>query len=178
MIDLTAFPGTPNTYFWSASPSANMTGYGWLVDMRGGLPYDGDVTIARRVRCVRGTPARAAPVVHFVVNADNTVTDTETGIVWQQQTSSDTFANQPNYCGSLGGAGWRAPHALELESIIDENRSGPTIDTAMFPGTASASYWTSSARADLGTDAWAIDFTNGTGISINKTMALPIRCLR
>jgi hypothetical protein len=52
-IDLTAFPDTPSSSFWSASPSALSSEYAWFVSFYNGNADVDDVFVARRARCVR-----------------------------------------------------------------------------------------------------------------------------
>ncbi len=98
----------------------------------------------------------------FVVSADGlTVTDTITGLVWQNDVSSArtgcsgignftcTWAEANAYCGglSLGGlSGWRLPAVMELTTIVDVTKTSPAIDPTAFPKTPSTgwSFWTSS----------------------------------
>ncbi len=54
--------------------------------------------------------------------ASGVVTDTQTGLEWQQTDdgNSYTFAAAPGRCTSLG-AGWRVPSMKELQTIVDES---------------------------------------------------------
>ncbi len=178
MIDVSVFPGTPNTYFWSSSPTAGMPGYAWRVDLRGDIS-PADVTIARRVRCVRGTVARSVAVERFTVNGDDTVTDNITGLVWQRTVSATEYprANFWMACPG-GGAGWRLPHIMELESIIAETESAPVIDATAFPATANGFFWTGSDRVGQNGFGWVIDFAAGGTVSELFDTPHYIRCVR
>lgn len=111
----------------------------------------------------------------FVDNGDGTVTDTCTGLMWQQDTA-DTNADESidsedrrywadalKYCDNLTFAGhedWRLPNVRELQSIVDYGRSSdPAIDPvfAAVPG----HYWSSSTRADDPSYAWLVTFYVG-----------------
>jgi hypothetical protein len=52
-IDLTAFPGTPATWFWSSSPFVGSSGAAWYVGFNYGNSSNGGPTGTYRVRCVR-----------------------------------------------------------------------------------------------------------------------------
>jgi hypothetical protein len=52
-IDHTAFPSTPNVWFWSASPYASDVNYAWAVGFNDGHTGYLIVTSDLRVRCVR-----------------------------------------------------------------------------------------------------------------------------
>ncbi len=80
----------------------------------------------------------------FVDNEDGTVTDTCTGLMWQQDSfdlSGDGVVTNPGdgvawsealaYCENLVVAGhddWRLPNVRELQSIVDYGRYGTSID--------------------------------------------------
>ncbi len=96
-----------------------------------------------------GTAAQAG----YIDNGDGTVTDTGTGLMWQQSRAPSTYTWELalNYCenlilnndgqwtvgtGNASGAkhsDWRLPTAKELESIVDTTRYDPTINTLYFP---------------------------------------------
>ena len=115
----------------------------------------------------------------FVDNGDDTVTDTCTGLVWQQWT---TDGGKLGWCEALafaddlvlgGSAEWRLPNIRELQSIVDYSRSGPAIHPAF--DAESLSYWSSTPLANGGSievpdgeggmvfvgQARAIDFASG-----------------
>lgn len=86
----------------------------------------------------------------FVINADNTVTDNRTGLVWQRclvgtsgaacKTGSPqniTWAAALNLTQSepYASQNWRLPNIKELASIVDHN-CVPAIDPAIFPNMA------------------------------------------
>jgi hypothetical protein len=54
-IDLTAFPNTPSTYFWTSNEFTGNPGNAWIVDFTYGITfgYGIDVTWLYPVRCVR-----------------------------------------------------------------------------------------------------------------------------
>lgn len=52
-VDGVAFPGTPDTRFWSSTPNANPQGYAWVVDFKYGGSMYYPVSSTGWVRCVR-----------------------------------------------------------------------------------------------------------------------------
>lgn len=115
----------------------------------------------------------------FTDNGDGTVTDTCTGLMWQQDTAdvngdgevsedrvqggdAPEWCEALAYCESLSFAGhddWRLPNALELESIVDYARSAPAIDPVF--GALGSYYWSSTSVAFLPPDACAVNFLHG-----------------
>ena len=55
VIDLRAFPGTPQARFWTASPVAGEPSNAWAIDFAfgNGLNYSAPTFTSYRVRCVR-----------------------------------------------------------------------------------------------------------------------------
>ena len=61
----------------------------------------------------------------FTDNEDGTITDSDTGLIWQKgQSSIKNWASIVSYCDSLtlgGSSDWRAPTKAELEGIFIQN---------------------------------------------------------
>ena len=57
-IDLDFFPNTPDTFFWSGSPSASSSNFAWVVNFLGGgaTTVFGERSDRHRIRLVRGGP--------------------------------------------------------------------------------------------------------------------------
>jgi hypothetical protein len=139
-------------------------------------------------------------------NANRTVTDNVTGLVWQKcsadQTGNDCSGNwaqghnwyeasgtyhetynkySKSICGDLG-EGWRLPHAFELQTLVDYSIIAgydiPTIDP-IFPNTAIDYYWTADVFANNEDYAWNVNFLTGAvrGDNTLKTTSLPVRCV-
>lgn len=96
------------------------------------------------------------------------VQDTLTGRMWQKATAPGTYTwdEARAYCAglSLGGfADWRLPTLSELYGLVDRSISppGPMINTAFFPDTRSATYWTSSTFRPGADFAFYVDFGYG-----------------
>ncbi len=112
-----------------------------------------------------------APAGRYVVTnggtASGTVYDTKTKLTWQQAVPSTTYtwAAAKTYCAgvgaSLGGTGWRLPTCKELQTIVDDSRTYPAIDSNAFPNTQTTVYWSSSQVAGSPSYAWYVDFSDG-----------------
>ncbi len=95
------------------------------------------------------------------------VLDTLTGLTWQRIASSAKFTWQDAkaHCAALVLAGyddWQLPHKDELLTLVKTTTTKPAIDTAAFPDTATAPFWTRTLYGPLpDTHAWGIDFEDG-----------------
>lgn len=142
------------------------------------------------------------PSKQFAIKGDGTVTDSKTGLIWQQCSLGQTFlnntcsgvansytwqqalhaANTLNQSGGFAGAGdWRLPNIKELASIIERQCSDPAINLMIFPATASDStYWSSSSLADSSRHylAWVMTFNLGDDAYGNKNEIYQVRLVR
>ena len=120
----------------------------------------------------------------FVDNKNGTVTDTKTGLMWQQgDVSIKTWQEAFDYCNSLSLAGysdWRLPERNELESIMDLNYDDPCINTNIFTDAVPSSYWSSTVHADYSDSAWFVRFAGYRGYSeyIDKSSYCFVRAVR
>ncbi len=184
-IDTEFFPDTPIPYnfnfreYWSGSTHANNSDRAWAVSFNTGGYVDGTKTRNYYVRCVRGGPAGSFD--SLIINGDGTVTDSSTGLMWQQDTAPETYWEEAlSYSESLTLAGyddWRLPNQRELQSIVDYGTNNPAIDTEIFPYTNS-SLWSSSTTAGYSSYAWYVYFPSGYVHLHNKTLNRYVRCVR
>lgn len=89
----------------------------------------------------------------YTDHGDGTITDNNTGLMWQQVPSSDdyTWQGAVDYCDDLEFAGyddWRIPSLKELFSISDFDSGWPYLDTDYFSlasgsVTKDEQFWTS-----------------------------------
>jgi hypothetical protein len=163
----TDFFSTTSSYYWTATSVADSPGYSWNIDFTDGsvlygLPPSLDIGY---VRCVRGTPL--AEVHNFVDNNDGTVTDIDTGLIWQQGDAGFPMDWQEAlaYCENLDFAGyddWKLPDVKELESVVDVTRALPSIDNeTYFPSALSSGYWSSTSDMIPPNGGWEVDFGFG-----------------
>ncbi|MGC2063773.1 MAG: DUF1566 domain-containing protein [Thermodesulfovibrionales bacterium] len=122
-------------------------------------------------------------------NLNGTVTDNNTGLMWQKL---DSGISQYNWDGAVAACiaattasfvDWRLPTKQELLTIVDYSQpplstAGPSINAALFPGSQIDWYWTSTELATNNTYAWYINFDGGKDDSTPKTTVNPIRCVR
>ncbi|HVM61955.1 MAG TPA: DUF1566 domain-containing protein [Verrucomicrobiae bacterium] len=191
-INANYFTVTTADCWWSRDTQVANSSNVWVADTSGGIsPQPQSATISAggtqhfNLRCVRGAPAPSAssPIHHFVNNGNNTITDTDTGLTWQQgEVSSAT-----NWEGALayaatntlaGYTDWRLPNIKELRSINDETLSFPSVDTTYFPNAAAASYWSSTTVSSTTNLAWCVNFQYGIATNADKSSNLLLRCVR
>lgn len=120
----------------------------------------------------------------FVDNGNDTVTDTVTGLVWQQGDSQNdsggrSWEDALDYCECLNLAersDWRLPNVRELESLTDVDRYDPAIDPLF--DCRSSGYWSSSTGAYYPDFAWVVYFDDGDVDGYYKTTGNYVRCVR
>jgi len=175
-INTAYFPNTMSSRYWSSTPYALNA---WGVDLDyGGVSYS-NKSKTYYVRAVRGGQSSNA----FVINGDGTVTDTSTGLMWQQATAeSMTWEDAIGYCEGLvlgGHSDWRLPNRNELQSLVDYAKDSPAIDTTAFPGTMSSGYWSSTTYAYNSNNSWILHFKFGYVLSYsNKSNSYYVRAVR
>jgi len=143
----------------------------------------------------------------YVDNADGTITDTRTGLMWEKlsddgsihdkddvYTWANAFAVKVATLNSAGGfAGktdWRVPNVNELQSLVDYGAVGPAVSPAFNTGcaasctvltcscTVSANYWSSSTYQNNPNNAWNVNFNDGNVNNDNKTNTNYVRAVR
>jgi hypothetical protein len=200
LIDVTQFPGTPQNWFWTATPLAGGTGTPWTVHF--GIGYTGRTTLPNDpypVRCVRGGtgpfastpgPAPAGRYTTMGTGAATSVYDTKTHLTWQQvsadggtlppMTPSDALA----YCAgiTLNGQPARLPTANELMSLVDFSQTGSSVanlDLTVFPGTPAYDFWSSTEYNNSANEYWAVLFNGGGANPDYSTNPYDfVRCVR
>ncbi len=119
-------------------------------------------------------------------NADETVTCSESKLMWQDDESAKTvektWSDAIKHCEDLIFAGysdWRLPNKNELLSIVDYTKYEPAINDA-FKNTTTSShyYWSSTAYAFSTVNAWNVDFDDGYTIYNFKNDGSYVRCVR
>lgn len=134
-------------------------------------------TLALLVTLGVGVAQAEAP---FVDNGDGTVTDTSTGLMWNQCTSGLSGAGcasgaevtyhwadamglavSQSTANYKGYTDWRLPSLPELQTLLKLG-SSPTIDSTVFPQTPASYFWSGSSDVPNPTYAWAVNFVGYT----------------
>lgn len=129
--------------------------------------------------------AASAPNSRFTVNADNTVTDHATQLMWQRcsigQSGKDCGNGSVTYMqwnqalkvaeedSFAGYNDWRLPNIKELTSIIERSCYKPAMNLSIFPNTPTAGlYWSSSPFAFSNFNVWIAYTEFGYDYEANK----------
>ena len=134
--------------------------------------YRGTLTVIVAVLLFAAHGHADAPAGRYTVSAGS-VTDNLTGLVWQQvvASSSYNYADAKQYCAGLTGGTWRLPSPKELQTLVDESRKNPAIDTTAFPNTPSTNVRTSVSN-------WVVSFGDGIAGTADATTPYSVRCVR
>jgi hypothetical protein len=126
--------------------------------------------------------ATTAGAASFTNNGDGTVTDNSTGLMWQQgESSAMTWEATLSYCEGLtlgNHPAWRLPNIKELESLTDDTRYNPSIDTTLFPNAHASAYWSSTTHASSTYYEWYVYFGSGYVSSSFWSNSRYVRCVR
>ena len=127
----------------------------------------------------------SGPQPAYKDNGDGTVSDLNTGLMWQQgdahNSSTRTWQQAVDYCSASALADyhdWRLPSITELASIVDHSGTNPAINTTYFSGCRSGSYWSGTTVAYGPNLAWYVVFNNGYGNWSGKGYYYYVRCVR
>ena len=184
-------------YFWSSAARKQNSGYAWFVDFKYGYVNSTLNTGTLYVRAVRGEPY--GPLAAFVINADGTVSDPDTGLMWQQCNYGQTWNGEQ--CTDLAGLGtwdqasayiealndathqgynnWRLPTRNELQTLVDYSLYNPATT---FPDTEATTeidyYWSSTAHRYIDDSAWQTRFIDGFVSAFDDYTLAYVRAVR
>ncbi|VVS94656.1 Lcl C-terminal domain-containing protein [Desulfoluna spongiiphila] len=183
-VDTDFFPNTQKTrHYWSSTTSEveGITRYYLLNFDLGHVFNTTNPDTAATVRAVRGAPLTNPNRYHL--NMDNTVTDFNTGLIWELKTQENTSNKWHQhmaaaYCNDLeigGYTDWRLPTIKELLTLIDyTSTEQPMLHMPVFTNSViafhseiSACYWSSTTsvtpviQTGNKTMAWAVDIQHG-----------------
>jgi len=139
------------------------------------------------------TPALAATA--YTDNADGTVTDQATGLIWKRCAEGQSWTgstcsgtptsftwNQANALTSTvtfaGSSVWRLPSITDLQTIVDMTASGATINATAFPNASSAAFWSATADSDNSNNGLYVSFLYGNSSTLNKANAFLAHLVR
>ncbi len=168
--------------YWTSSIKADDNTLAWTTNQYHGSDEIDKTSQNHYVRCVRGNGTLRH---HYVRNnGTETVTDTDTGLMWQDNADAKTVTGSweeaIDYCESLtlgGYSDWRLPNFYELYYLADRSKFDPSL-SSVFQNSLSNFYWSSTAKAEDTSYAWVVNFYSGYDYFNNKTGNMYIRCVR
>ncbi len=168
---------TAQSAFWSTGDAKN-SGNAWSVTADGALDSV-EVSKTNYVLCVRINEHDTVSE-RFDDTADETVKDTESGLMWlKNYTSSKTWQEALSHCeNSIAGGhtDWRLPNRNELASLVDYTVNSGVMSS--FPGIATKEFWTSTSSLSEPAKAWPVDFDSGRIIADSKSETHYVLCVR
>jgi hypothetical protein len=185
-IDTTYFYETSAYGYWASTDYRGKRTWAWWTNFSNGMLEYYKTSKSRHfyVRCVRGDSSLWVRP-SLTDNKDGTVTDKNTGLIWQQRVSGKyNWWGALGYCEGLelpadsGQTDWRLPNVKELHSIVDGSRRSPAINEYVFPRTKSRVHWSSTTSTRLVKRAWHVHFSGGTVQTIYKNHKQFVRCVR
>ena len=167
--------------YWSSTIHASNQKLAWCVlfdDGNGHYSYKTQEWFARAVRS-----GQSRSFDSLVINEDETVTDINTGLMWQKnslyQMSWEEALIKCSHLKIDVYSDWRLPNREELRSIANFQKYDPSISDSLISNTMSSGYWSSTTDAINQSKAWYINFIYGYSYAnFNKTSELFVRAVR
>ncbi|MBN2791581.1 MAG: DUF1566 domain-containing protein [Desulfuromonadales bacterium] len=174
------FPYCQSQNYWTATTHAGFTDNAWIVCFSQGDTDYGRKRLAFPVRAVRSGQTRS--IESLLSNGDGSVTDPNTGLMWQQAESASMVWDEAlSSCESMELAGyndWRLPNRNELQSLVDYSESDPCIEDNLFPDVSLSPYWTSTSSVLSPDEANLVSFRKGDVYAYAKTNSSSVRAVR
>ncbi|MFZ4564399.1 MAG: DUF1566 domain-containing protein [Bacteroidales bacterium] len=167
------FAQTQAQYWWSSETQVGDPARVWVVNAGGGIgahpkteTLSSGGTKLFHVRAVRNAISAISPPAHFTDNGNGTITDHNTGLIWQKIQSSNTMSWEEALAYSktisLGGkTDWRLPNVKEIQSLNDVTLSKPSFNRTYFPDVITGNYWSSTTLINASEKAWDINVDYG-----------------
>lgn len=142
-----------------------------------GVPKTGQTTVYRTGDDGTYQKGVASPSPRFTDNADGTVTDNLTGLMWTKNANIwgglvwNTAVNNCQGYSLAGYSDWRLPNLREMGTLIDYREYNPALPSGHpFTGVQWWYYWSSTTFADDTAYAWIVYLGAGGGNVDNKVI--------
>ena len=122
-------------------------------------------------------------VARSYTRSDDIVTDTVTGLSWQDNNdpSNYNWSEANTTCEGLNLSGfsdWHLPTIQELGTLVDYGRSSPAMDP-IFQNITSSVVWSATTSASYTGNAWVVHFGSGSAApSVSASFSDQVRCVR
>ena len=172
-IDTAWFPKTVLSAYWSSTTYGSYASAALYVCFSFvGSVHGLSKSYSYYVRAVRA--GNDSVFTNFIDNGDDTVTDTETGQMWQKETAPGSYTWQQalEYAENLTLAGysdWRLPNINELQTLVDYSSYNPAIYPVFRIHTVLGNYWSSTTYANSPHTAWRVNFSSGHAGGFKKS---------
>ncbi|MBH0057258.1 DUF1566 domain-containing protein [Pseudoalteromonas sp. SWXJZ94C] len=152
--------------------------------------------VAAEQTCYAGADT-TTPTDQFTINTDGTVSDSETGLMWQRCSYGQVYNSETSACDgstpsltwqeALRGAlndttadydDWQVPNIKELASILEHSCTEPSINENVFFGTKLQNYWSNTSGVSNMSSAWVYQFDSGLNSLHAKTSSVYLRLMR
>jgi hypothetical protein len=189
-MNSTYFTASAAEYWWTNTYQAGDNTKVWTTNAGGGIgnkPKSETIsaggTFRYHARCVRDVTTPITIANHFTDNANGTITDNVTQLVWQKvpNATAVTWENTLAYAEglSLGSStDWRLPNIKELQSLNDESSTNPSVNTTFFSTIGVKNYWSSTSLPNQTTKAWYFNTQFGTTTYDTKTNTNYVICVK
>lgn len=97
---------------------------------------------------------------------------------YNNQCNTQNYAAAVNAATLCGASDWRVPTRKELLTLMHAGATKPSIDTAYFPNTNTATWWTNSTYVADPAYAWIVYFGNGVSDAYGKSGGYFVRLVR
>lgn len=173
-------PDSDDSYLWTGNFCYFNFSFYWTAGIHDGEIMHMNDETTQYFMCVKGKSFPAPSFTISVVNEDEIVKDSVSGLIWQKNYESNlTWKEALAYCENLEYAGfddWRLPNKNELASLINYEAEAPASDFPDMEGIFY--YWSSSSYVSDPTYAWAQYFYDGMVWRLDKTKDVFVRCVR
>lgn len=137
------------------------------------------------------------PLANFQLNADGTVLDKTTKLMWSRCLVGQSWDSSSSSCtgtaqqldwsealleskrSTLAGySTWRLPNAKEVLTLVERSCVDPAINLTAFPASNSENIWTGTTVVNQADRAWAIAMYSGKNNTKEKIIRLYVRLVR